>query len=113
MPLSLATRAVHAAVYPVAVLDTSRLLGIAHVMAALIPMYAYDPRNGQDLRRLSAQELLIGLFRHNAHELYFKDGRAAIVDVAVESAAVAQVIATLRGAAGTATFQASETGPCV
>ena len=97
MPLSLATTAVHAAVYPYAAPDRSRLLGIAHVMAALIPMYAYDPGNGQDPRRLSTQELLGGLFRHHSHELHFIDGRAAVVDVAVESVAVAQVISLLRG----------------
>ena len=101
MPLSLATRAVHAAVYPHAALETSRLLGIAHVMAALIPMYAYHPSDGQELRRVTAEELLRGFFRQDSHELHFTDGRAAVVDVAVESAAVTEVIAMLRDAAAT------------
>jgi hypothetical protein len=96
MPLSLATRAVHAAVYPDTSLNTSRLLGIAHVMAALVPMYAYCPGNSRELRRLSAEELLTGSFLHGSHELHFVDGRASVVDVAVESAAVLEVIATLR-----------------
>lgn len=98
MPLSLATRAVHAVVYPHDLAETSRLLGIARVMAALIPMYAYHPRNCRELRRLTAEELLEGSFRHNTHELHFIDDRAIVVDVAVESAAVAEVIAVLRDA---------------
>jgi hypothetical protein len=101
IPLSLATRAVHAAVYPHAAGEISRLLGIAHVMAALIPMYSYKPGDEHALQRLTSQELLSGFFRHNSHELHFTDGRAAVVDIAVENVAVVAIIDVLRNAAAT------------
>lgn len=94
-PLSFATRAVHAAVYPELAIAMSRLSSIARVMAALIPMYSYDPKNGDEPRLLTPDELLRGYFRGRSQQLHFRDGRTAILNVAVKSADVPQVIAVL------------------
>jgi len=94
-PLSVATRAVHAAVYPELDIAISRLSSIAHVMAALIPMYSYDPKKADEPRLLDAEELLRGCFRGRPLQLHFRDGRTAIRNIAVKSADVPQVIALL------------------
>jgi hypothetical protein len=94
-PLSVATRAVQAAVYPDSTLAVSRLSSIAHVMAALIPMYSYDPKKRDEPRLLDGEELLSGYFCGRFQQLHFRDGRTPIRNVAVKSADIPQVIAVL------------------
>jgi hypothetical protein len=98
MPLQVATRTVSERVYgdgPIP--DPGRLLGIAHAMAALVPLYACGI-NGEGVRRLTNRELLVGHFRFDGRELQFMDGRAPITEIAVEQSRVDEVVALLTSA---------------
>jgi hypothetical protein len=58
-----------------------RLSGIAHTMAALVPLYGRKTGE-QELRPLTEGELLSGRFRNEGAELHFLDGRAPLLDIA-------------------------------
>jgi hypothetical protein len=95
IPLSLATRVVSERVYgDGSIPDPSRLLGIAHAMAALVPLYAYSI-DGESVRRLADEELLAGHFRFDGRELHFLNGRSPIGNIAVTPGGVEEIIALL------------------
>ena len=81
-------------VYSGEVCGTDRLTGIAHVLAALAPLYTFDA-DGTNRRRLDEKELLAGNFRKGGEELHFIDGRAPIENIAVPQRAVEEVVRLL------------------
>lgn len=98
VPLPLATRLVSARAYGSdARIAPSRLLGIAHAMAALIPLYG-RAADKQELRRLIPEELLVGHFRKDGAELHFSDGRAPLCDIAATHHDMEEVVRLLASA---------------
>jgi hypothetical protein len=98
VPLGLATRSISARVYSEgSVCTLERLIGIAHVIAALVPLYTHSD-DGTHFRRLMEQELRSGTFRKGGAELHFIDGRAPIVNLAVPHASVEDVVRLLSSA---------------
>jgi hypothetical protein len=98
VPLALATRLVSAGAYGSdARISPPRLTGIAHTMAALVPLYG---RAGgeQEFRRLTEEELLSGLFRKDGGELHFRDGRAPLRDIAATHHGIKEVVRVLASA---------------
>ena len=98
VPLSLATRLVSARAYGSDALDAApRLVGIAHAMAALIPLYG---RAGEEheLRRLTAEELLSGVFQKDGEELHFSDGRPTVRDIAATHHGIEEAVGALASA---------------
>jgi hypothetical protein len=95
VPLPLATRLVSARAYGSdARMSSPRLTGIAHTMAALVPLYGRA--NGKpELRRLTQQELLSGHFRKDGAELHFRDGRAPLRDIAATHEGIEEVVRVL------------------
>jgi hypothetical protein len=81
VPLGLATRLIYHKVY-LGNASPSRLIGIAHTVAALAPLYTHN-RDGSDIRLLTDAQLLSGFFRKDGAELHFTDGRPPIVNIAV------------------------------
>jgi hypothetical protein len=99
VPLGLAARSISARVYPDdSVCTPERLTGIAHVMAALAPLYVYSG-DGTSFRRVTEEELRSGHFRKGGRELHFIDGRAPIDNIAVLNGSVAEVVRLLSSAA--------------
>ena len=80
VPLGLATRTIYAKVYQ-GVGSPGRLIGLAHTVAALAPLYTHNS-DGSDIRLLTDAELLSGFFRKDGAELHFTDGRPPIVNIA-------------------------------
>ena len=98
VPLALATRLVCARAYGSgARMTLPRLTGIAHTMAALIPLYA-RARGEHDFRRLAEEELLSGFFRKDGGELHFRDGRAPLRDIAATHHGIDEVVRVLASA---------------
>jgi hypothetical protein len=98
VPLGLATRSISARVYAGASVCTpERLTGIAHVMAALAPLYTHST-DGTNIRRLTEEELRSGHFRKGGGELHFIDGRAPIDNIAVPNGSVEEVVRLLNSA---------------
>ena len=96
MPLASAARVIEEKVYaydPRSIPE--RTAGIAHALAALIPLFVYKV-DGVNVRRLTDAELKGGLFRHGGEDLHFLDGRAPITHIAVQRSRMAEVIAMLR-----------------
>lgn len=75
----------------------SRLTGIAHALAALVPVYSYSV-DASNIRRMTDRELLFGLFRYGGAELHFLDGRPKITNMAVAENRIAEVIGLLLSA---------------
>jgi hypothetical protein len=71
-----------------------RLTGIAHTMAALIPLYVHATAGGR-LRRLTDEELHAGFFRKDGGELHFKDGRWPVKNIAARHHDIDQVVRLL------------------
>ena len=91
VPLALAARMIGARLYAdEPAWDPQRLTAIAHVMAALVPLYARSA-DGASLRRLAPEELLSGNFRRGGAGLHFKDGRPPIDRIAVMRGSVEEV----------------------
>ena len=98
VPLNLATRLVSARAYGSdAHSSENRLAGIAHVMAALVPIYVYA-LDGSDVRLMTDEELRTGFFRKDGGELYFIDGRAPLTCIAVRHDAIGEVTRLLASA---------------
>lgn len=96
VPLAMATRLVSARAYGAdAWVSAPRLTGIAHTMAALVPLYA---RGEHEVRRLTEAELLSGVFRKDGAELHFRDGRAPVRDIAATHHGVEEVVRVLASA---------------
>lgn len=101
VPLALATRLVSARAYGAgAPTSTLRLAGIAHTMAALVPLYGCADGE-QELRRLTQEELLSGLFREDGAELCFRDGRAPLRRIAATRHGIEEVVRLLASAVDT------------
>jgi hypothetical protein len=98
VPLGLATRLISARAYGAdARMSLHRLTGIAHTMAALVPIYACDS-DEHEFRRLTDEELLSGFFRKDGGELHFSDGRAPVRNLAATHDAIAEVVRLLASA---------------
>lgn len=111
VPLGLATRVISARVYPGdSVCTPERLSGIAHVIAALAPLYTHSA-DGANIRRLAEEELRAGNFRKGGGELRFIDGRAPIDNLAVPQGSIEEVVRLLSSAVnGEDRHQLSVTG---
>ncbi|HXJ52009.1 MAG TPA: hypothetical protein VNH16_11485 [Burkholderiales bacterium] len=95
MPLALATRLVSAGAYGSdARITPSRLTGIAHTMAALVPLYG-RAGSGEEFRRLTQEELLSGVFFNEGSELHFRDGRAPLREIAATHHGIDEVVRVL------------------
>jgi hypothetical protein len=93
-----ATRLVSARAYGSdARMSLPRLTGIAHTMAALIPLYG-RAAGEQEFRRLTEEELLAGLFRKDGGELHFRDGRKPLRDIAATHHGIEEVVRVLASA---------------
>jgi hypothetical protein len=98
VPLGLAARLISARVYAGdSVCTPERLTGIAHIMAALAPLYVHSA-DGMNIRRLTQKELRSGNFRKGGRELHFVDGRPPIHNIAVQNGSVAEVVRLLGSA---------------
>jgi hypothetical protein len=98
VPLGLATRSINARVYAAeSVCTPERLTGIAHIMAALVPLYVHSA-DGTNVRRLREEELRSGNFRKGGGELQFIDGRPPIANIAVTHQSVEEVVRLLDSA---------------
>jgi hypothetical protein len=98
VPLALATRLVSAGAYgSEAGITPSRLNGIAHTMAALIPLYG-RAGSGEEFRRLTQEEFLSGVFVQDGGELQFRDGRAPLRDIAATHHGIDEVVRVLGSA---------------
>jgi hypothetical protein len=98
VPLAVATRLVSARAYGAdARGNAPRLTGIAHSMAALVPLYA---RAGgeHEFRRLTDEEVLSGVFHSDGGELHFQDGRAPLRDIAATHDDIAEAVRVLASA---------------
>ncbi len=83
--MALAARAVYEQAYGAALPDPhllDRLNGLAYCLARFGRVYAIDERRATP-RRLSAEEIACGHFRHGGKELHFLDQRAPIRHLAV------------------------------
>jgi len=106
VPLELAVEMVYARVYETQhrkaglVCSPEQLNGIAHAIAALVPVFTYD-KDPASVRRLDDQELEKGLFRECGRIMIFLDGRAPIRTFAVSGEAMDIVVRELStGGAG-------------
>ena len=98
VPLALATRLVSAGAYGAdAHMSLPRLSGIAHTMAALVPLYGRADGE-EDFRRLTQEELLSGVFAKDGEELHFRDGRAPLRDIAATHHGIEEVVRVLASA---------------
>lgn len=98
VPLALATRLVSAGAYGSdARITPSRLTGIAHTMAALVPLYG-RAGSGEEFRRLTQEELLSGVFFNEGSELHFRDGRAPLREIAATHHGIDEVVRVLASA---------------
>jgi hypothetical protein len=98
VPLAAATRLVSAGAYGSdARMSLPRLTGIAHTMAALVPLYG-RAGGGEEFRRLAEEELLSGLFRKDGGEFHFRDGRAPLRDIAATHHGIVEVVRVLGSA---------------
>jgi hypothetical protein len=98
VPLALAARMIGARLYAdEPAWDPQRLTGIAHVMAALAPLYTRSA-DGASFRRLTQEELLSGNFRKGGAGLHFKDGRSPIGRIAVMRGSIEEVVRLLKPA---------------
>jgi len=98
VPLALATRLVSAGAYGSdARITPSRLTGIAHTMAALVPLYG-RAGSGEEFLRLTQEELLSGVFFNEGSELHFRDGRAPLREIAATHHGIDEVVRVLASA---------------
>ena len=98
VPLGLATRLISARAYGGDAADgLQRLTGIAHTLAALVPLYTYAD-DGSGVWRVTHEELRSGLFRKDGGELHFNDGRAPMMRLAVTHQAIEEVALLLSSA---------------
>src|SRR5439155_23834712 len=101
VPLDLAARTIYRRVYEEqhrnagVACGVDQLNGIAYTIISLVPTYTYD-QDPQDLRQLSADEVLKGLLREGGRSMIFLDGRAAIAVLAVPTAELDRVEKALR-----------------
>ena len=100
VPLELAVETVYARVYEAQhrkaglVRSVEQLNGIAHAIAALVPVFTYD-KDPASVHRLGDQELEKGLFREGGRIMVFLDGRAPMRTFAVSSEALDTVVREL------------------
>ena len=98
VPLALAARSIDARVYAgESVCTSERLTGIAHIVAALAPLYTHSS-DGTNIRQLTEEELRSGNFRNGGRELHFIDGRPPIDNIAVPERSVGEVVRLLSSA---------------
>ena len=98
VPLGLAARSINTRVYAGdSVCTSERLTGIAHIVAALAPLYTHSS-DGTSVRQLTEQELRSGNFRKGGRELHFIDGRPPIDNIAVPERSVWEVVRLLSSA---------------
>ena len=98
VPLALATRLVSAGAYGSdARITPSRLTGIAHTMAALVPLYGRTG-SGEEFRQLTQEELLSGVFVEDGGKLHFRGGRPAVRDIAATHHGIDEVVRVLASA---------------
>ena len=103
VPLELAVETVYARVYEAQhrkaglVCSPEQLNGIAHAIAALVPVFIYD-KDPASVRRLGDHELEKGLFRECGRIMIFLDGRAPIRTFAVPGEALDSVVRQLSAA---------------
>jgi hypothetical protein len=101
VPLELAARTIYQRVYEEQhrkaglACGLDQLNGVAYAIISLVPTFTYD-KDPQDLRQLSADEVLKGLLREGGRSMIFLDGRAAIVVLAVSAAELERVENALR-----------------
>lgn len=93
VPLGIATRLISVKVYQRDV-DAGRLIAIAHTLAALAPLYTHNS-DGSEVRRLTDEELLSGVFQRDGAELHFTDGRPPVKNIAATHHAIEQVTGIL------------------
>jgi hypothetical protein len=105
IPLELAVRTIYARVYEAQhrkaglICGPEQLDGIAHEMAALVPVFAYG-KNPASIRKLSEQELQKGMFKEGGRRMIFLDGRAPIQSLAVSADALESVARELSAGGG-------------
>ena len=98
VPLALATRLVSAGAYGSdARITPSRLTGIAHTMAALVPLYGREG-SGEEFRQLTPEELLSGVFVEEGGKLHFRGGRPPVRDIAATHHGIDEVVRVLASA---------------
>lgn len=98
VPLDVATRLVSARAYGLdGSMSLPRLAGIAHTMAALVPLYGRADGD-EELRQLTQEELLSGVFRKEGTELFFRDGRAPLRHIAATHHGIEEVVRLLGSA---------------
>jgi hypothetical protein len=78
-----------------------QLNGIAHAIAALVPVFTYDKDPGS-VRILSEQELQKGAFKEGGRVMIFLDSRAPIRTLAVSAGALHRVARELSASARSA-----------
>jgi hypothetical protein len=93
VPLGFATRTISMKVYGQNA-SASQLIGIAHTVAALAPLYTHNS-DGTDIRPLTDEELLSGFFRRAGAELHFRNGSPPIANIAVTHQAIELVVGIL------------------
>jgi hypothetical protein len=103
-----AVRLVYAAVFyrrADSAVSQERLAGIAHAMAALVPIYVRESHYVRESdmtvlaapRRLTPAELAGAMVRRGGAELHFSDGRPALRDPQVTRTGIEHVIRLLGG----------------
>lgn len=106
VPFELAVRTVYARVFEAQhreaglVCGMEQLNGIAHAMAGLVPVFAYE-KDPASVRRLSEEELEKGLFTEGGRIMMFLDGRASIRTFAVSAEALDIVVRQLSAGGAT------------
>lgn len=99
VPLELAARAVYRRVYEAQDAGFDRLNGIAHAIAAQLPLYTYDDA-GEGLRLLRAEELAGGQFQDGGRAMSFADGRPRLERLAVSPSGLERVYEALAAQGG-------------
>jgi hypothetical protein len=110
VPLPIATKIIEAQLYAHDLGSRlGRRTGIAHAIAALVPLYVYS-LNAAEIYRLTDRELLLGVFHKDGAELRFRDGRPTIKNIAVAENRIAEVASLLKSAAGQEPSSAADSG---
>ena len=102
VPFDLALRLIFQRIYarelPTALALRAHIDGLAHVVSALVPLYAYTIGHG-GVRRLRAPELKGALFGEGGKIAHFLDGRPEVRNLAVTSHAINTAITALAASA--------------
>ena len=102
IPFDLALRVIFQRIYvrefATALALRAHINGLAHVVSALVPLYAYTVEQG-GVRRLRAPELKGALFGEGGKIVHFLDGRPEVRNLAVTSQAINTAITALAASA--------------